>query len=76
MHKKENPRMAYAEGLALFQAEKASLTAANAKLREENTELKFEIEERAAMVELLKGQISRQGLISEPRNSPTLSPFA
>ncbi|KDR81843.1 hypothetical protein GALMADRAFT_221714 [Galerina marginata CBS 339.88] len=74
-HRKDSPRIPFAQGITSIQIEKATLNAANAQLREENIDLKFEVEEQAAMVELLKGQISRQGLVSEPRSSPILSPF-
>lgn len=60
------------EGLTSLQSEKAALSETNTRLREENDDLKFEVEELHAMVQVLKGQISHQGLISERRASPVV----
>ncbi|KAH9484023.1 Tuberous sclerosis 1 protein-like protein [Psilocybe cubensis] len=69
-----NSRTPFVEGMAALQLEKVALSETNTKLREENQVLKDEVEELQAMVQLLKGQHSRQSLISEPRASPILSP--
>lgn len=66
-------RQRYAKELAAFVAEKSVLMNTKDQLRERNAELTEELEEMRAMVELLKGQISRRkGLVSDPRASPTL----
>lgn len=57
--------------VATFAAEKSALMDANSRLRNENIELKDEVEEMRAMIEVLKGHHSgRRGLVSEPRASP------
>ncbi|KAJ7489834.1 hypothetical protein B0H11DRAFT_1859820 [Mycena galericulata] len=59
--------------IAAFVAEKKALLDANAQLAEDNTNLREELEDMTAMVELLKGQVTgRRGLVSEPRSSPIL----
>lgn len=56
-----------------FSEEKAGLQHTIKELRAANTELKDDIEELTAMVEVLKAEHSgKRGLISEPRSSPVL----
>jgi hypothetical protein len=69
----EDLRQTLAKELAAFVAEKTVLMNTKDQLRERNAELVEELEEMRAMVEVLKGQISRRkGLVSDPRASPTL----
>lgn len=57
--------------IATFASEKLALQTANTRLRNENIELKDEVEEMRAMLEVLKAQHSgKRGLVSEPRASP------
>ncbi|KII88629.1 hypothetical protein PLICRDRAFT_111127 [Plicaturopsis crispa FD-325 SS-3] len=61
--------------IASFAKEKRVLTEANKQLREENAELREEVEEVNAMVEMLKNRVAgRKGLVSQPGQSPLLSP--
>ncbi|KAF8212369.1 hypothetical protein K438DRAFT_1806415 [Mycena galopus ATCC 62051] len=61
------------EDIAAFVAEKKTLLETNAQLTEENTNLREDLEDMTAMVEVLKGQVSgRRGLVSDPRMSPIL----
>ncbi|KAJ3935249.1 MAG: hypothetical protein NXY57DRAFT_1046822 [Lentinula lateritia] len=65
-----------AMALASVTADKSVLMNANKRLQERNTELLEEVEELEIMVEQLRAQVSgRQGLISEPPQSP-LSPLS
>jgi len=69
----EDVRQIVAKELAGLVAEKTILLDTKKQLRERNAELMEELEEMRAMVEVLKGQISRRkGLVSDPRASPTL----
>jgi hypothetical protein len=54
-------------------AEKSELATANVRLREENYDLKDEMGEMRARMELMKAQIDgHKGLIAEPRTIPVL----
>ncbi|KAJ7740733.1 hypothetical protein DFH07DRAFT_838927 [Mycena maculata] len=72
--KAETPSRRPAE-IAAFVAEKKAMLDANAQLVEENTNLREDLDDMTAMVEVLKSQVSgRRGLVSEPRvsSSPIL----
>ena len=57
--------------IASLVSEKGALVETNQRLKAENIELKDELEELRAMIEILKGQRGgRQGLVAEPRSSP------
>ncbi|KAJ7172596.1 hypothetical protein C8R46DRAFT_1086542 [Mycena filopes] len=61
------------EEMAAFVVEKKAMLEANAQLTEQNTNLREELEDMSAMVEVLRGQVSgRKGLVSDPRASPIL----
>jgi predicted nucleic acid-binding Zn-ribbon protein len=63
-----------ADQIAAFVVEKSSLARANDKLREENLDLRDEVEEMRAMLEMLKAQVGgRRGLVSA-RASPIMFP--
>jgi predicted RNase H-like nuclease (RuvC/YqgF family) len=72
--KTENSSLEFAEReIAGFAEEKASLTATNQRLMEENMVMKDEVMELKAMVEVLKSRhMHRKGLVAEPR-SPVLA---
>ena len=57
-------RQTSAAEIAAFAAEKSSSTKANKKLREENIDLKDQVEQLKARIEVLDGQVSgRKGLL-------------
>ncbi|KAJ7694239.1 hypothetical protein B0H17DRAFT_981160 [Mycena rosella] len=61
------------EEIAAFVAEKKALLDAKQQLADDNANLREEIEDMSAMVELLKAQVSgRKGLVADPRASPLL----
>ncbi|KAJ6496556.1 hypothetical protein C8R47DRAFT_1114575 [Mycena vitilis] len=62
------------EEIAAFVVEKKALLDANTQLTKENLDLREDLEDMTAMVEVLKGQVSgRKGVVSEPRMSPILA---
>jgi len=59
--------------IAAFMTEKSDLAAANVRLREENYDLKDEMGEMRARMELMKAQIDgHKGLIAESRTIPAI----
>ncbi|KAJ7632495.1 hypothetical protein FB45DRAFT_912598 [Roridomyces roridus] len=68
----ESPSQRQAE-IAAFAAERKRLAEENALLVEENRNLREDLEDTTAMVEVLKGTVGgRRGVVSEPRASPIL----
>ncbi|KAJ7774703.1 hypothetical protein B0H16DRAFT_1659841 [Mycena metata] len=62
-----------AEDLAAFVVEKKKMLEVNAQLTEQNTNLREELEDTCAMLELLRAEVSgKKGLVSDPRASPIL----
>jgi uncharacterized protein YlxW (UPF0749 family) len=61
--------------IAAFAVEKARLSDANRVLQEKNADLRDEVEELRAMVEVLKREVSgKKGLVYHPRSSPLITP--
>jgi hypothetical protein len=61
--------------IAAFAVEKARLSDANRLLQEKNADLRDEVEELRAMVEVLKREVGgKKGLVYDSRSSPLIMP--